>query len=130
MIVTCRRRDWTLDLKEVNLFVVVKEAEVVFLQYKRSTCCRCRETKHRTHFPPFLLCNNLHMHHPSLSNVLQKSLPSLQTKTIVRNRIEPYHNHPCWLSLHTKPANLAPSLRSQVSLKNTGRMIIVHRNMT
>lgn len=58
--VTCRRADWTFNLKEVNLFVMVKKAKVVFSQYERSTRCCWREIKHRTHFPPFLLCYNLY----------------------------------------------------------------------
>jgi hypothetical protein len=59
ILTTCWSENRTLQLKEVDLFIMVKETEVVFPQYKGSTCCGWREPENITHFPPFLLCNNL-----------------------------------------------------------------------
>lgn len=54
-----RRRDPSLGLKEVYLFIVVKQWSIVLSQHKRSICSRGRKVENSSHFFPPSLSNNL-----------------------------------------------------------------------
>lgn len=70
---TCRRGvQRTASLKEVDLFVMVKKTHVVLPQYERSAGCSGREPEHIPHFPPFLLCHNLHFQIPPGLELLKR----------------------------------------------------------